>query len=315
MLYYMNSSNKKEEDKLKFSDDEDEDEDEDDGDGFYDYAYDFSDTEDDDEKKLMKDWKDRFQYRHIKRLTKNETRTKEEAMKLWQWTPNFKDVAWGGDEDQLRSVEYQSYVWSPYAIPRAVDLFHYWYCHVRYQGSDFQANWKYHLLNFDDGDDAIKKRPDYVILCSNKDNGDGDETIVAHNLNSKTVDKIRTFLYGTSCEEHKRDFCCDYDFLYLLFSSMGTIDTMEGLKDCRYGYVWKPDEVLQEKLMKEKVPIRRCSYDVNGEPGKRISDYSMCWVPWLEYYFKKVANSLDPITKHFSIVKKRKRYEEGESDY
>ena len=52
----------------------------------------------------------------------------------WQWTPQRPTLRWE-DESKLRYADYYSHVWSPYAIPRAIDLAHSWYFKVGWNSS------------------------------------------------------------------------------------------------------------------------------------------------------------------------------------
>uniref|UniRef100_A0A7S2LM06 Uncharacterized protein n=1 Tax=Leptocylindrus danicus TaxID=163516 RepID=A0A7S2LM06_9STRA len=267
-------------------------------------------------REFMLEWKEGMEIHHISRLRTSGSGPElsfEEARTLWPWTPTFGDLSWEMDQgDELRTGEYRSHVWSPYAIPRALDLFHGYHRRARYSSMEFKTYWKYHLVDFEDVDTIAKKldldscfkdEVYYESLCSNyfEDEELRMDVIDAKNLTIKTVRKLRRFLYGTN----RSGVICDHhDFLRLLFASMGTIDTGCDPKGGWLGYEWVPDREARQEFMKEQIPIFRGKFDPEGDPGESEGDYYECSVTWLAYYIAKAADDLDPITVRYKPPRK-----------
>lgn len=268
-------------------------------------------------REFMAEWKNGMVKEHIVRLqwcSSNATKSLEEARKLWPWTPTFGDVSWDENDfgEELVTGEYRSHVWSPFAIPHAIDLYHFYHRRPRYNTMEFKTYWKYHSVDFGDVN-TIANKVDldsccndagyYKILCFNRfeDEKLRLDVIDAKNLTIKTVKKLRKFLYGTN----RGDVVCDHhDFLRLLFASMGTIDSRCDPKCGWLGYEWMPDEELRNTFVEEQIPLYDAKFDPDGEPGKTGNDYYECGLSWLEYHIAKAADDLDPITIHYKPPRK-----------
>jgi len=57
----------------------------------------------------------------------------------WQWTPHEPELSWE-DNDKLRSADYYAHVWSPFAIPHAIKLYHSWYGKVGWSYSELSTD-------------------------------------------------------------------------------------------------------------------------------------------------------------------------------
>ena len=219
----------------------------------------------------------------------------------WQWTPKEPRIEWE-EENQPRSVDYYAHVWSPYAIPHAIQLNHSWYGKMRYSGFELQTDWNYRLLDFEE-DIENQSGNYYKELCS----ANSDDEIKTSHLNKATVGKLRKFLYGTNSKESKKLTCSDTDFLLLLFGSMGSTDKNleEDEKDCSLGYTWCPwkDEAMKKKLFDAKAPE---DDDPNGDPPTSLEKYNPRWCSWLRYRILEVTDSLGPISKHYQPPSQKK---------
>ena len=214
----------------------------------------------------------------------------------WQWTPQRPSLNWE-EEDKLRSADYYSHVWSPYAIPHAIKLSHSWSGRVRWEGYDLATDWNYMLLDFEvDIENSTKK---YTELCSNN-----YDKIKTTHLNKATCNKLREFLYGANTKQSKKVTCSDKDFLILIFGSMGSTDKNleEDTKDCSLGYTWCPwkQDGMKERLFNEKAPA---DDDPSGEPPAALKGYNPRWCSWLRYRILEVTDSLGPISKYYQPPK------------
>jgi hypothetical protein len=152
---------------------------------------------------------------------------KEEKKLLcpWKWTPAIEEEFVWEDHNDLRRGTYLAYVWSPFAIPHAVALEHYYYRRVYWSSMGFWTTWQYALVDFEDSQSTkqLDGETDYSFICSN---GFDDEELRADKINLKglnknLVRKIRTFVYGDSSQACKDLTCSDATLLDLLFGSMG----------------------------------------------------------------------------------------------
>ncbi|KAL7500934.1 hypothetical protein ACHAWT_009692 [Skeletonema menzelii] len=222
----------------------------------------------------------------------------------WQWTPQKPKLGWDSD-CKLQSADYYAYVWSPYAIPVAIDLHHSWYGKVGWSYSTLNTDYNYLMLDFEDSDEGGK----YVELCSFD-----DDVIKTSNLNKATVDKLRKFLYGSNTEQMKQQTVSDKNFLFLLFGSMGTTDEHfeDDEKDACLGWTWIPwqHDGMKEKLFELKAPE---DDDENGVPPTSLEKYSPRRCSWLRYAILKAADSLGPVSKHYQPPPRKKS--SPESDY
>jgi len=214
---------------------------------------------------------------------------------LWQWTPQKPDLEWE-EEDKLRSANYNSHVWSPYAIPHAIKLSHSWYGKMKWSYYDLATDWQYMLIDFEGEDEKdTKEGRMYVELCSNN-----YDVITTTNLNKTTCTRLRKFLYGTNSNDSKVVTCSDKNFWILLFGSMGSADNdlMEDSMNCTLGYSWCPwkNEAMKNQLFHEKAPA---DDDPNGEPPTQLKGYNPRWCSWLRYRILDVSDSLGPISKHY----------------
>ena len=131
---------------------------------------------------------------------------------------------WEDCFDDLREGVYLAYVWSPYAIPHAVGLEHDYHRRARWSSIEFQTVWRYTLVDFEDD---TSTRPwnfkDFILMCSNRyDNEELRADIInTGKLTMTTVNRIRTFLYGSRAQACKDLTCSDATLMELIFASMG----------------------------------------------------------------------------------------------
>ena len=141
----------------------------------------------------------------------------------WHWTPRFGDLVWE-DYRELRSAEYYAHVWSPYEIPRAIELEHQYHYRTRYSSVEFSTVWSYRKIDFEE--EGTINCEKYKTICSNcfEDPELRADVIKTSHMNKRTCKLLREFLYGSYSEESKHITCSDKDFWLLLFGSMGTTD-------------------------------------------------------------------------------------------
>ncbi|CAJ1919826.1 unnamed protein product [Cylindrotheca closterium] len=217
----------------------------------------------------------------------------------FSWTPKFGRLVWV-DEDEYRTAEYYSHIWSPYAIPHALGLEHY-YHHKVTSFIEFRSIWSYRMIDFE-----IDSSPtvECTELCSNH-NDDVDTS----NLKMATVNKLRRFLFGSDSEESKIILCDNHRFLGILFGSMGTMklvsDTMGDMGNVYLGYVWSPDEELRKKLFEEGVSADDCPDD-DDEPPESFDYYNPREISWLEHRVMEITGTLGPVSTHYEHPKKKK---------
>ena len=166
----------------------------------------------------MNTWKEFMQ-------TKIESLKSSEKLKCaWKWTPGMEEAFVWEDHQDLRCGTYLAYVWSPYAIPHAVALEHYYYRRVRFGSMGLHVTWSYALVDFEDEKSTRQlKSKDFTFICSN---GFEDEELRADKIHTEkltmiTVNRIRTFLYGSTAQACKNLTCSDATLLELVFASMG----------------------------------------------------------------------------------------------
>ena len=226
----------------------------------------------------------------------------------WQWTP-LKPKLELEEEDKIRSVDYYSYVWSPYAIPHAIKLTHSWYGQAKYYSYDMATDWNYFLLDFEEDVEQLKLK--YTEVCSNH-----YDVIKTTNLTKATCNKIRKHLYGANNKEVKKVTCSDTNLWILLFGSMGSTDDnlMEDAKDCSLGYSWCPweDEKMKQMLFDAKAPAND---DPNGDPPTDLNRYNPRWCSWLRHRILEVTDSLGPISKHYQPPPLRATGSYSEDEY
>jgi len=224
----------------------------------------------------------------------------------WQWTPMVDHTVWE-DMDELRTGHYSSHVWSPYVIPRAIQLKHFFHCRARYSTIEFGTQWTYRILDFNEfsGSDSTTDIYDdgHTELCSNcyEDEERRVDTIDVSNLNICTVDQLRSTLYGSTSMASKEATCSDQWFLHLLFGSMGTVDPDLAMDLFRnsYGYAWQPDDKLREQFFADKVPVvREESEDDKPTAPKSVYDYCV-YTSWLKHRVLEVSNTLGPIERYY----------------
>mmetsp|Transcript_3662 Transcript_3662/g.5408 ORF Transcript_3662/g.5408 Transcript_3662/m.5408 type:complete len:342 (+) Transcript_3662:31-1056(+) len=215
----------------------------------------------------------------------------------WHWTPQRPKLGWDSD-CKLQSADYYAHVWSPFAIPHAIKLYHSWYGKVGWSYSTLNTDYHYMLVDFEDSDEGGK----YVQLCSFD-----DDVIKTSNLNKTAVAKLRKFLYGGNTKKIKQQTCSDKDFLLLLFGSMGSTDEHleDDAKDACLGWTWVPsnDDDTKEMLFKLKAPE---DDDENGVPPTTLGKYYPRRCSWLRYAILKAADALGPISKHYQPPPEKK---------
>lgn len=164
---------------------------------------------------------------HLKSEMEEKIERLEVQTKLkcpWKWTPGIEEAFEWHDHNDLRRGVYLAYVWSPFAIPHAIALEHYYYHRPHWSTMEFWTTWKYALIDFEDNQSTKQlKTEDFKFLCSNgyEDERLRADVIDTDNLTMTTVNRMRAFLYGSRIKACKEQTCCDLTFLELLFGSMG----------------------------------------------------------------------------------------------
>ena len=77
------------------------------------------------------------------------------------------------DDARLQSASYHGMVWSPFAIPHAIDLYHKFHRMMRLGGLEFGTYYEYQLVNFKD-EETIKSK-DHTDLCKSYEDADIEE--------------------------------------------------------------------------------------------------------------------------------------------
>ena len=213
----------------------------------------------------------------------------------WHWKPQLGHIEWE-DCDSLRSGNYSANVWSPYAIPHAVELNHRYHSRARIDTFEFFTTWSYRLIDFEK-EETIKNK-EFQELCSNcyEDEELRADVIDDEHLNEKTCSLLRNFLFGSDSEHSKSITCSDMNFWLLVFGSMGTTDPDFGgdAMDGGVGYHWQTRDV-RKKLYDLKAGPEGEDSDPNG----KYEDYYPDGCSWLKYKVLKITNNLGPITKHY----------------
>ena len=198
---------------------------------------------------------------------------------LWQYTPWLGELAWE-DYDEIRTAHHNALVWSPFAIPHAVRLEHFFHSRPRMSTYEFSTSWSYCCWDFEDP--TFRKSREFE-LCSNcfEDEVLRADVIETEHLNPGTVSKLRRFIFGSSTQAAVQGTMDDVPFLKLFFASMATFDFESEMKGGDYGYSWQPtDEVFQR--MKAEGAINEA--EVGGKWDISLS--------WLEHRIKEITNTL-----------------------
>jgi len=216
----------------------------------------------------------------------------------WHWTPGFGHLVW--DDDQLRSAEYYTHVWSPYAIPHAIDLEHRYHCRSRMSSVEFGTIWSYRKVDFEE--EVAIDSDEYEELCSNcfKDEELRADVINLSHMNKLTCQRLRRFLFGAHSEECRKVTCSDMNFWLLLFGSMGTTDPNleKDPKGGNHGYSWHPwnNKELRKKLYDLKAAEGN---DREGDPNGPFDGYYPSGCSWLKHRLLEITGNLGAVTKHY----------------
>lgn len=212
---------------------------------------------------------------------------------LWDYTPWIgKDLRFKG-RNRIGTVTHHAVVWSPFAIPHALRLEHYYHHHSRAYSKEFRVSWSFRFFDFEK--ESFEASPKNE-LCSNTWNG--VDVIRTQNLTTRTVEQLRSFLFGTSVEASENhhliyleDHHCqvskrltdldDYSFLRLLFGSMATFDFGKEHNGDALGHRWSPSEQEFQKMALE-----------GALDGTHIRDASDISLSWLGHRIKKITNTL-----------------------
>lgn len=150
-------------------------------------------------------------------------------------SPPFRELAWkkqlristdevdDGNGDSLRELGTSATLYSPLALPRAVELgLHFWQ-KPRYSSCEFSFSIDFRLIDF-----TGAKRPKFKALCSTRfvdcpDDGMEDDTwedveSVTNNFSSAAVKHIRSWLLGGADDGHS---IASYELMELLLSATG----------------------------------------------------------------------------------------------
>lgn len=184
--------------------------------------------------------------------------------------------------NELQSATYKAIVFSPYAIPHAIELQHRYHRRARWSTMEFYATWAYSLKTYDNG---VSSSNEMMQLCSNcyEDEELRADTIELDGLTTSTVDRMREHLFGTLSSKSYLD---DFSFMKLIFASMATpnFETVEG----EIGHGWFPDSKVSKQIVAE---------------GIFPSEDEIKGIQWLEYEVRRVTNALRPIDKYYEPPK------------
>mmetsp|Transcript_6275 Transcript_6275/g.15605 ORF Transcript_6275/g.15605 Transcript_6275/m.15605 type:complete len:387 (+) Transcript_6275:83-1243(+) len=252
--------------------------------------------------KLSEDDDGYLDYKYLKEWQQEVELRSEEYMATdveWHWTPKLGNLTWE-DYEQLRSAEYYAHVWSPFAIPHAIELEHRYHGRARYRSFEFFTFWGYRLIDFEDESTIDSDR--FKNICSNcyEDDVLRQDIIKESHMNNNTSSKIRKFLYGTDSDESKAITCSDMNLWLMLFASMGTTDPDLDTdpNDCDHGYAWCPS---RDKEMKQKLYDLGASEgnDPRANPNGPIEDYYPSGCGWLKHRLLQITGNLGPVTQHY----------------
>ncbi|CAB9522774.1 hypothetical protein SEMRO_1339_G264290.1 [Seminavis robusta] len=224
----------------------------------------------------------------------------EDAPWKWQTSLSAKDLTWDAysSSDRLMTGTFQGLVWSPYAIPRAVSLEHYYYRRPSMRTMSFRVEWSYKLLNFEaDGVmQLFEAERKWTVICANGYDNERLrlDCIVDRNLTRATIRLLKSFLCGAKSNKtdlfFKDAICSDFDFILLVFASMGTID-FESIKCIWMGYQWPPSSRNQDDLCNKMIKEKAIETKEEFENLECVS--------WLEYRIRKITKNLRPTDKFY----------------
>jgi hypothetical protein len=215
---------------------------------------------------------------------------------LWDYSPWIgKDIHFKGYR-RIRTVTHHAVVWSPFAIPHAIRLEHYYHHQFRAYSLEFRVSWSYRFFDFENEHFEASGKTE---LCSNTWNR--VDMIRTGNLSARTAEQLRTFLFGSSFEasENFMDLAdCemsksimnldDYSFLRLLFGSMATFHFDIEQNGDGFGHKWSPTEEEFQTMARE-----------GALDGTYIEDPSDISVPWLSHRIKAITNSLTRVESYY----------------
>jgi hypothetical protein len=215
---------------------------------------------------------------------------------LWQTHLSIRNLRLDSN-NRMGSAQFHGCVYSPYALPRGINLQHWYHRRPRYSTMEFCVEWAYKLLDFEDaGDEDFDEDQDeddesggFTTLCSNcfEDEYLRADVIDVSHLNQNTVDRLRRFLFG-AIEESKPVYCNDVSFLRLLFGSMGTFGddgSYATLNHGWIGYSWTSPSSVREKMIKESAIGL---------------DESYTEISWLEHRIREATGALRPIDAYYT---------------
>ncbi|KAL7537692.1 hypothetical protein ACHAXR_008004 [Thalassiosira sp. AJA248-18] len=215
----------------------------------------------------------------------------------WHWTPALGHLGW--DEDaRLVSAVYSGSVWSPFAIPHSIDLYHKFHRRMRLGGLEFGTYWEYRLVDFED-EETVKSK-DHTELCKCYEDADiEEEAIDTRNLSKSTCRELRKFLFGAYSGDSEKITCSDMDFWLLIFGSMGSTDgdLSWDLKGGDLGYTWKPGKEMRQKLFDLKAK------EGDEDPNGSFEEYYPDGCSWLKHRVLEITDKLGPVTKHYEQPK------------
>mmetsp|Transcript_8400 Transcript_8400/g.18824 ORF Transcript_8400/g.18824 Transcript_8400/m.18824 type:complete len:340 (-) Transcript_8400:64-1083(-) len=219
----------------------------------------------------------------------------------WHWTPAFGHLGW--DEDaRLIGATYFANVWSPFAIPHAINLSHNYHHSMRYGGIEFGTYWEYRLVDFED-EETVKSK-EHTELCKSYEDADiQEEGIDTTNLSKSTYKTLRKFLFGTCSEDSEEVTCSDMNFWLLFFGSMGCTDCNFGgdIKGGGFGYSWSPDKEMRKKLYDQKAK------EGDADPNGPFDEYYPDRCSWLKHRVLEITDKIGPVTKHYEQPKPKFR--------
>lgn len=196
----------------------------------------------------------------------------------------------------IQTVEYHAMIWSPYAIPRAVQVVHKYHRKPDWSKQEFSVSWRYRIIdNFAENakevaEDTTNTNNKMTTLCGCCYE---DEELQADVINTdgvalETVKSLNECLLGSSTSL-PTSVLDDLSFLKLLFASMATPDFRvlhdDGVNNF-IGHTRKPEQggFLRERLVEEGI------LDFESD---EIS------TTWLEYHARSITNNLLPVDKYY----------------
>mmetsp|Transcript_13607 Transcript_13607/g.28926 ORF Transcript_13607/g.28926 Transcript_13607/m.28926 type:complete len:578 (-) Transcript_13607:1152-2885(-) len=192
-------------------------------------------------------------------------------------------------QDEIKLLDVSAVVFSPIAVPRAIEFGHHYEVVALGEYIVAVAKWKYRTIYISPTTaDGIKKGP-WMTICSTRQQQGVTKRSDVAGLSQESIAAMRNWLIGTSDHNSARSVLDDFDFLRFVFAS-----TLTPLKppdsssricmhsisrsDAEEGSSSKEDETHKRRHMDEL----RDSFAKNRP------------ISWLEYEVRKATGRLRP---------------------